>query len=300
MTLVYFNSSKFDRHEWQAALPSDWQWVADPQKANLALLWHPHQWDFSGCSNWEHGFLLGAGVDGHRGRLKMPSGCKVFRLVDAGMGEQMAHYAGYGFLHFQRNFDRYQIHQQQNLWQPETHQPPQDYRIGILGGGALAKTVANHLQHLGAQVVIWSHSKKPTWLKGETCFIGKGSLKAFAEHLDGTVCLLPATASTFELLNTEFFYGLRPGAFLVNLSRGSLVNEADLMAAIKRGQLRGAILDVTQIEPLPENHAFWQHPNIWLTPHVAATTQMQPAAEQIVQLLNGNLDSSQYRATLSP
>jgi glyoxylate/hydroxypyruvate reductase len=74
---------------------------------------------------------------------------------------------------------------------------------------------------------------------------------------------------------------LPQGAYVVNVSRGALLVESDLLALIDSGHLAGAMLDVFENEPLPAGHAFWHHPRITLTPHISAVTSVAQSVAQI-------------------
>ena len=82
----------------------------------------------------------------------------------------------------------------------------------------------------------------------------------------------PATAETHHLVNAELLSHAKPGLHLINIARGSLVDEDALIAALDAGQLGRATLDVSQIEPAPANHPFYSHPKVRLSPHVSPAT----------------------------
>ena len=84
---------------------------------------------------------------------------------------------------------------------------------------------------------------------------------------------VPLNADTRHLLNADRIRGMRPGAILVNTSRGGIVDEAALAAALRMGHLRGAALDVFDQEPLPAGGPLADAPNLILTPHIAGLTQ---------------------------
>jgi glyoxylate/hydroxypyruvate reductase A len=95
---------------------------------------------------------------------------------------------------------------------------------------------------------------------------------------DLVVLLLPNTPETENVLSQETLSVLKPGAFVLNPGRGSLVDEEALLQALDSGQLAHATLDVFRQEPLPETHAFWAHPKITITPHIAAEIRAVTAA----------------------
>jgi glyoxylate/hydroxypyruvate reductase A len=94
--------------------------------------------------------------------------------------------------------------------------------------------------------------------------------------------MLPLTAETRNILNRDTFAHLPRGTYLINVARGEHLVEEDLLAAIDAGQLSGACLDVFRTEPLPEEHPFWAHPGITVTPHIASLTNPAAVIPQIV------------------
>jgi glyoxylate/hydroxypyruvate reductase A len=84
--------------------------------------------------------------------------------------------------------------------------------------------------------------------------------------------LLPATPATRDLFDAAFFAAMKPGATFANLGRGDQLVDTDLLAALDRGQVGRAVLDVFRDEPLPSEHPFWGHPRVLVTPHVAGST----------------------------
>jgi glyoxylate/hydroxypyruvate reductase A len=102
---------------------------------------------------------------------------------------------------------------------------------------------------------------------------------------------LPLTPATRGILNKTTLAQLPKGACVINCARGSHVVEADLIAALDAGHLTGATLDVFETEPLPEEHPFWTHPKVVITPHVASMTDpaafMRGVAETIRRMERG-------------
>jgi glyoxylate/hydroxypyruvate reductase A len=95
--------------------------------------------------------------------------------------------------------------------------------------------------------------------------------------------LLPLTAATKGILNRKIFTRLPSGAYVINVARGQHLNENDLIAALDSGQLAGACLDVFEVEPLPQDHPFWSHPQIKVTPHISSLTFPKAVAPQIIE-----------------
>ncbi len=95
-------------------------------------------------------------------------------------------------------------------------------------------------------------------------------LPEFLRDLDYCVCVLPLTHETEGLINAERIALMKRGAYLINIGRGAVVVEEDLLAALDDGDLSGATLDVFRNEPLAEDHPFWSHPKVMVTPHESA------------------------------
>jgi glyoxylate/hydroxypyruvate reductase A len=91
------------------------------------------------------------------------------------------------------------------------------------------------------------------------------------------------------MVNAGAIARLLPGAWLINVARGPLVHEPDLLAALDQGKLEGATLDVFAIEPLPMDSPLWSHPRVNITPHVAACTLLGPSVDQVASKLAAHL-----------
>ena len=107
-------------------------------------------------------------------------------------------------------------------------------------------------------------------------------MEEFLSKRDILVCLLPLTPETENILNKDLFQKLPEGAYLINVARGKHLVENDLLEMIETGHLAGAALDVFRKEPLPEEHPFWQHPKIQVTPHIASVTNPSSVVSQVL------------------
>ena len=108
-------------------------------------------------------------------------------------------------------------------------------------------------------------------------------LPEFLAQTDILVCLLPLTDETRGILSARLFEQLPQGAGLVHVGRGPQLDQQALLAALDTGKLSGAVLDVTDPEPLPQGHPLWSHPKVMLTPHIASVTQPHTAAQSVIE-----------------
>jgi phosphoglycerate dehydrogenase-like enzyme len=100
-------------------------------------------------------------------------------------------------------------------------------------------------------------------------YVDRAELPGALAEADAVVLALPATAATERLLDGAALAAMKPSAYLVNVARGALVDEAALVAALRARRLAGAGLDVFAVEPLPPDHPLWTLPNVIVTPHTA-------------------------------
>lgn len=139
--------------------------------------------------------------------------------------------------------------------------------IGVAGLGEIGNEVAQTLRGLGADVVGWRRSNSPTDAVSQL-FVGGDALPRFVAACDVVVLVLPLTSQTRGILGASVLAAFKPGAHLINIGRGGVLNEAALMDAIGAGIIGQATLDVFETEPLPPTHPFWRHPCVTVTPHI--------------------------------
>jgi glyoxylate/hydroxypyruvate reductase A len=160
----------------------------------------------------------------------------------------------------------------------------------MMGCGEIGSYVADKLADFGFSVHGWRRT--PQANEKIRVYSGKEELETFLRQTDILVCLLPLTPETENILNLQTLSQLRPNAYLINVGRGAHLVEADLLSALESGDLSGALLDVFREEPLPQQHPFWTHDKISITPHIASQTNPESAAEQIVENYQRALNSS--------
>lgn len=285
MTLVYYSESDAWA-EWanllREALPEvEVRRLDDPgpvEDVDMALVWRPPAGSLRRFPNLRAIFSLGAGVDGVLADTTLPD-VPLVRLIDPELTRGMTEYVLAAVLHHHRHFDVYARQQDSASWQFHRPKLRGECRVGVLGLGELGQDAVRVLRDLGFDVAGWSRSSKA--LPGIACFEGDGGFRPFLARTDILVCLLPLTPDTAGILNAEVFAALPEGAAVINVARGGHLVDVDLIAALDRGHLSGATLDVFHEEPLSPRHAFWRHPRIRVTPHAASYTVPRSAVTQI-------------------
>ncbi len=139
--------------------------------------------------------------------------------------------------------------------------------IGIIGLGAIGSAVARRGLALGAQVTAIRRGDAPAGIAGVQLLDNVEAVVASADHI---VIGVPATPATYHLFDAALFRQIKPGAHLINIARGSVIDQEALVDALDNGSLDFATLDVTDPEPLPEGHPLYTHPKVRLTPHVSS------------------------------
>ena len=259
-----------------------WPDIGDPAQVRFLAAWEPPADIHAVFPKLEVLFSSGAGVD-QFDFSALPAELPVVRMVEPGIIGGMVEYVSWAVLALHRDLLQYRRQQQHAEWKVLPVRPAAQCRVGVLGLGSLGQAALKQLQSFGFDCAGWSRSRHV--IDGVHCFAGADELPVFLARTQVLVCLLPLTPETRGLLNAALFAQLPHGAGLVHVGRGPQLVQADLLAALAQGRIADAVLDVTDPEPLPREHPFWQHPNIWLTPHIASMTQPQTAARAVLDNL---------------
>lgn len=278
--------------EWMAALGDElpgeelylWPQVGDPASVDYVLAWEMTIDDLVGFPNLQAVFSLGAGVDqwlALTGHEKLGS-IDVVRLVDPAMSDQMAAYALYWVLHYQRGFDQVAGLRQQRQFKPPSQTDSSDYTVGILGHGTIGRRIGQAFIDLGYPINAWTRSGDRGHPDPSTThFIGRDQLDDFLSGSRAVISVLPNTDETRGLLDQQRLAAFSPGSVFINMGRGTVVRESDLLKALDDGPLRAAVLDVTDPEPPPSSSELFEHPKVVLTGHSAGMTMVSTASRVI-------------------
>lgn len=256
--------------------------LGNPADIRYALVYRPPSGLLASLPNLQAIFSLAAGVEALLADPTLPP-VPIARMVDPSLTATMADYVLAACLRAARDLDRYARAQASGRWEFRPPTPIGETTVGVLGLGQIGAAVANRLRATGFTVAGWSRRRRT--LQGIETFAGNDGLRAMLPALDILVSLLPATAATRDLIDARLLAALKPGAHVVNVGRGDQIVDADLLDALDHGHLAGATLDVFRTEPLPADHAFWRHPRILLTPHVAGFPIPDTAAVAVAENL---------------
>lgn len=254
----------------------------DPAQVDVVLVTPPVQADLSGMRRLKLVQSLWMGVESLVEERALPRAVPLARMIDPHMTRAMVESAIAHVMAAHLHHDDFARSQREGRWQQKHNPIATDRSVGILGLGELGRAVAQALAALEFKVRGWSRTPKA--LPGIETFAGSAALASFLAKSEILIALLPLTAETRAMVNTAFLAKLPERAVFINLARGALVVDEDLLAALE-GRLRHAVLDVFNAEPLPGDHPYWRHPRVTVTPHSAAMTNPRTAARFIAENL---------------
>tara|TARA_X000001036_G_scaffold159153_1_gene151039 strand:- start:122 stop:1042 length:921 start_codon:yes stop_codon:yes gene_type:complete len=250
----------------------------NPDEIIVAMVWKQKHGILSKFKNLKLIISMGAGVDNVVSDKTIPFKIPLCRIVDKQMAFSMSNYIIMAVLNYHRNWYDYDSAQKNKHWaQFEINE--RDLNIGILGIGHLGMNVAKKLHYLDFNVFGYSKNKKSTPFKS---FYGN-SLSSFLNNINVLICTVPLTPQTKSLLNTNLFQKLNNQTYLINVSRGEVQVEEDIIEAINNGKLSGAFLDVFEEEPLPKDSPLWSHPKVKITPHIASLSYSDEGVRQVME-----------------
>jgi glyoxylate/hydroxypyruvate reductase A len=256
-----------------------WPDTGEANRVRYLAAWMPPQDIARQFPNLELFFSTGAGID-QLDLGALPPELPVVRMAEPGVVAGMVEYATMAVLALHRDLPTYLRQQREARWAAHRVYPASTRRVGVLGLGVLGCAVLDQLRTFGFQLAGWSQTRRQ--IDGVVCYAGREELPAMLASIDILVCLLPLTQQTRGILDSTLFQHLPRGASLVHVGRGAHLHHQALLDALETGCLSGAVVDVTDPEPLPPEHPFWAHPKILLTPHIASMTQPETAVEQVL------------------
>jgi phosphoglycerate dehydrogenase-like enzyme len=228
--------------------------------------------------------VLGSGVDGI---VNLPSLRKDV-LITNGRGVQATPVSECAFalmLALSRDMPRMIANQSGHRWERWPSQVLRDRTLGILGVGQIAEELAAKAKAFGMQVMGVSSASRP--IANFDRMFSRDELLSAVREFDYFVLLTPYSAQTHHIVNANVLAHMKRSAFLINVARGGVLDETDLIAALRAGIIRGAALDVFSEEPLPASSELWSMPNVLISPHLAGLNTSYPMS--ILPLIERNL-----------
>lgn len=252
--------------------------ITDVGSIRYAAVWDHPFGDLKRYPNLRGVFSLGAGMEHLLNDPELPD-VPLVSLGDPAMAQDMANYALYWVIDYHRHLQHYRQDQKKQHWQRLETLPASTFNVLVLGLGRIGQQVTRLIQQAGYSVSGWDFSPKTT--DGLLTFSGHDALADLLPTADVVVSCLALNERSHQLIDADFLAQLPRGSHVVNISRGGIVDESALLAALDSGQLNGAALDVFSVEPLPAEHRLWTHPKVNVTPHMAGPTHISSAVEVI-------------------
>lgn len=191
-------------------------------------------------------------------------------------------------LYFDKNIYRYRHNQRNHLWQEENpHYEMYQQQALILGTGSIGVEVAKRLKGFDMEVVGYkrTHEKVKYFDK---IVSDKKTLNQYYQSCDYLIITLPSNQHTRHMINQNVFNQLKSSVLLINIGRGDIIHQEDLVIALREGKLRGAALDVVTPEPLPKDHPLWDMEQVLITPHSSSLSPrlQRRRLDMIIDLFN--------------
>ncbi|KAK4879334.1 hypothetical protein RN001_007480 [Aquatica leii] len=229
-----------------------------------------------------------AGVDKIFPYINKPLPFLCTRYSGRYFGQIMSEYVITQIVCNERDFSTIRFNQQQQIWCQDgkisDYRVISDLTIGILGLGTIGSWIGRCLSMFGAKILGYgrkTHLDPAIDFLSSDCYYSKSGLSDILRKSDYIINVLPATSETTGLLNGSVLKNCEEKKpIFINIGRGNIIKEDDLVQAIKNGWISKAILDVFEVEPLPKDSVLWSMKEVAITPHIAATSQARHVAEQ--------------------
>ena len=234
----------------------DWQAPADMAVNCPALRW------VQGTS---------AGIGGLLERTGLSKTPITFTTAAGVHGVPLAEFALFGLLYFAKGVPVLARCQAEHHWDRHTTTQLRGSSALLVGLGGVGREVARLLAAVGVRVIGAGRPGREYQVDGVASYVADTELGSVLPEVDALVLACPLTTRTYHLIGSAELEQLRPGAVVVNVARGQVIDEPALIGALASGHLGGACLDVFETEPLPESSPLWAMPNVLVSPHSAST-----------------------------
>jgi phosphoglycerate dehydrogenase-like enzyme len=220
-----------------------------------------------------------AGVE----RLVHPANRRDYILTNARgvFGSSMSEFVFGYLLFFKKRIRPRVLAQRAKQWDNEDGGILRGKTIGLLGVGSIGTHLAETAKHFGMNVRGFTNSREDC--KDVDEYYHNPDILKFVDGLDYLISVLPRTEGTNQIVNAELLDALPPHAIFINVGRGNAVDNSALVDALNKDQIAAAVLDVTDPEPLPEDHPFWTTDNLYLTFHTSAMSYPEDIVNVFVE-----------------
>ncbi|WP_462409590.1 D-2-hydroxyacid dehydrogenase [Neobacillus sp. Marseille-QA0830] len=226
---------------------------------------------------------IGAGVDDLVKDQFIPSNILLTRIVDQ-FGPVISEYVFTYLLYITKNVPRMRQAQLDRHWDPFVSGSLSGKTIGVAGLGSIGAEVVRKARAFDMRVYGLSMSGKQASLVDQ--HFTPDNVKGFVKDLDYLVLTLPLTQDTYHIIGKNILNSMKPSACLINVGRGSLIDENDLLLVLQSGHLQAAVLDVFETEPLPSGHPFYRMPNVYITPHLSGPSTVNGVGSVFIENLH--------------
>ncbi|KAF7560155.1 hypothetical protein G7046_g3993 [Stylonectria norvegica] len=301
---------KFYELQWGEPLPDDFP--KDEWKDTTALLTSTYLPTKEEAPKLQYVQLTSAGAN-HLTKKPLFVGTRIpFCTANGVHGPQISEWVITTFLAFQHHIYAYLAQQQEGKWKRSTELTDDAVgkRVGILGYGSIGRQVARVATAMGMNIHAYTlHPRTTPESRKDDSYTPPGlgdpdgvfPIKWFSggsaeeihdflsSDLDLLVVAVPLTEKTQNLISKAEFQALSSKkTFVSNIARGPIVNTDDLIDALESGLIRGAAIDVTDPEPLPDGHPLWSAKNLFITPHISG--QSTAYTERVLKITQANLE----------
>lgn len=237
----------------------------------------------------------GAGVDDLITDKSIPENIILTRIVDQ-FGGYISEYVFTYLLYIIKNVPRMRKSQLERRWDPFISESLAGKTIGLAGLGSIGTEIIRKARAFDMKVHGLSYSGKQAHLTDR--HFTPDQLAEFVKELDYLVLTLPLTELTRHMINRDILQSMKAEACLVNVGRGALIDERDLLMVMQSGHLNAAVLDVFETEPLPKEHGFYSLPNIYLTSHLSGPSTIEGVSSFFIENLTRYLNQQPLKGVV--
>lgn len=231
--------------------------------------------------------LNSAGFDAYARKEIM--GDRILTSCSGAYGQAVSEHMFAMLLAMQKKLHLYRDDQKDHKWGDEGAVTSiSDTTVMVMGLGDIGKHFARLAHALGAYVIGIKRTYSPCPEYVDELHLQEDT-QGLLPKADAVVSFLPSSQENKGFFGKEFFAQMKPGSLFLNGGRGDTVSTEHLYHALKEGRLGGAALDVTDPEPLPEDHSLWDMPQVFLTPHVSGGYHLSVTLDNVVDICVDNL-----------